>query len=42
VPAEEQKRLDSQLEEIERMLTSLLRNARTKSSGFRLPASGSQ
>jgi len=42
LPAPEQHSADHQLEEIERMLTSLLRNARQKSSGFRLPASGSR
>jgi four helix bundle protein len=38
--ATEQQMTDSKVEEIERMLTSLIRNARQKPSGFRLPASG--
>ena len=40
--AQEQQELDDHLEEIERMLASLLRNARRKTSGFRPPASGSR
>jgi four helix bundle protein len=38
--ASEQQPADATLEQIERMLTSLLRNARRTSSGFRPPASG--
>jgi four helix bundle protein len=33
---------DAQLEQIERMLSALLRNSRQKYSGFRLPASGTR
>jgi four helix bundle protein len=40
LPASEQRAADTILEQIERMLTSLLRNARRTSSGFRPPASG--
>lgn len=42
LPAPEQHSADAQLEQIERMLSSLLRNARQKFSGLRLPASGSR
>jgi four helix bundle protein len=38
----DQNAADAQLEEIERMLSALLFNSRQKSSGFRLPASGTR